>query len=184
MIAAADRADLMEQIAAALDLAVESHFEAGRLLGAVAVLARRLADPQVEAVENTNSDEVYEMEEVKEVPEVAVAEVPDPIVDHQALPDGIARISAARLRTITGLSPGEFRTLASMPDDEFEKAQQVASPNICVERVLKRRPLLSCWRLRSRLCPTLPPSIPHSRSMSLTIVRQQRACGLLGPTGS
>jgi hypothetical protein len=34
-------------------------------------------------------------------------------------------MSAPRFRTITGLSTSEFRSLASMPDDEFEKAKRV-----------------------------------------------------------
>jgi hypothetical protein len=120
--------DLAEQIDAALELAAEAHFEAGRLFGVARVLARRLADPQ-EEVEETRLGEVDGMEEVKQTQELGTAEAPaeaaGSLVDHQFLPDGIARISAARLRAISGLSPGEFRALASMPDQEFEKAQQV-----------------------------------------------------------
>jgi hypothetical protein len=118
-----DRADLVAQIIAAMDLAVEAHVEAGQLLGAARVLARRFEDPREEAVD-MNSDEADEMEEVKEIP-AAAADVAELIEDQQALPDGIARISASRLRAIAGLSPDEFRTLAACSDHEFAKAQQV-----------------------------------------------------------
>ena len=73
MIAAADRADLAEQLAEALDLAVEANFEAARLLRVVRVLARRLADPQVE-VDDMNSDEDDKMEEMQETEELAAAD--------------------------------------------------------------------------------------------------------------
>ncbi len=141
MLAAPDRADLVEQIAAALEVAVEAHQEACRLLGVARVFARRMGVPQQEASEppadqdETENAEVEGMSELKEmqelvaadasVPAVEPADVADPLADHKPLPDGIARISASRLRAIAGWSPGEFRTLASMSDEEFEKARQV-----------------------------------------------------------
>src|SRR5260221_14724034 len=139
MLAAPDRPDLVEQIAAALEVAVEAHQEACRLLGVARVFARRMGVPQQEASEppadqdETENAEVEGMSELKEmqelvaadasVPAVEPADVADPLADHKPLPDGIARISASRLRAMAGWSPGEFAALASMSEEAVDKAQ-------------------------------------------------------------
>jgi hypothetical protein len=153
---------------------------AKRIAIGLRLMAKSLEDPlpmneSIEEVERLPS------EELAESAELAAVDAAAPMADRQSLPDGIARISASRLRAIAGFSPSEFRSLASMPDDEFEKAQRAGFATYL--RGPTRRPLLSCWR---------PLSSDKWRTFSINSIslrppvkaRRQPACARLGQTGS
>jgi hypothetical protein len=131
MIAAADHTDLVEQIDTALEVAVEAHQEACRLLGVARVFARRLEDAQVGAVENTNSDEVDEMEESQELVAADQTVLPDAmeyggvsLLDPGQSDPKATRVSPSRFERLTGITPAEFRTGATLSDSEFEIADK------------------------------------------------------------
>lgn len=131
-----DRADLVEQLAAALDLAVEAHVEAGRLLGVAHVLARRLADLRVEAVESTNSDEVNDMEEVNETEESIAAEgtAPAEVPPERRSPPKLSfKVGVELLELAAPLSPEELKTafaigVRTVLDMKAAKATEAAAP--------------------------------------------------------
>jgi hypothetical protein len=126
-----DRADF-EQIAAALALAVEAQVESGRLLGVANLMLRRMVGAHEEVAEAIEPDVRVEpaekaVSEVLEVPVEAPAKIGSVglLAADQPAPDGTVRMSVPRFRAITGFLPREFRILASIPDEEFEKAERM-----------------------------------------------------------
>jgi hypothetical protein len=102
----------------------DCHDLARRIVDGLRLMADLIEDP-TDMDDATEHVEQLPSKQPLDPPAAAPVDAAVPIADRQPVPHGIARISAARLLAIAGLSPQEFRTLASMSDDDFEKAQEV-----------------------------------------------------------